>query len=132
MVKRSLSLLKRVFVTIPKLSPTHTRCKIKQWTVPTNTDVTCYDPVIILKCTPDVISNGYRKYETHEPLMIVEAHDEGKLIIYEDFANAAGTGAEEDSSAWLDVGQVIGEIHDDDDDVAETNEWIWQAYTHDE
>ena len=137
MIHRTWNCLRKVHVTIPQLSPTHTRAKIVQWcqdvTRP-NVHLESYDPLLILQCSPDMISEGYRESPTHEPIMIVEAHDEGILTLQD--------GIELDQ--WYKVGTIIGTIDDGDDydnqDKDETKqdhtgakfdgEWLWQAYAH--
>jgi hypothetical protein len=82
------------------------------------TSVESYDPVFILQCSSDLVTEGYRVHQDHEPLMIVEAHDEGKLSLK--------AGIELDK--WYDVGTEIGEIDDGDDDIDDDGEWLWQAH----
>lgn len=82
---------RKALVTIPKLSPTHTKAKILQYAFPTTRSPTafaaftraveCYDPLFVLECTPDVVAEGYREHdgtgqEVH-PIMIVESHEVG-------------------------------------------------------
>ena len=83
---------RKALVTIPKLSPTHTKAKILQYSFPTTRRiptsfvaftraVECYDPMFVLECTPDVVADGYREHdgtgqEVH-PIMIVESHEVG-------------------------------------------------------
>ena len=156
---------RRVKITIPQLSPTHTKAKIYKWCIPvgstanddngkgqqpsqqpsqqqqqqTQDDVVkveCYDPLFILQCSPDVITEGYRKYDTHEPLFIVEAHDEGMVRLRTDMQL-------HDNHTWYDIGDEIGEILDDEQEEEEMNDdgdgdtddkeqWLWQAYSYEE
>jgi pyruvate/2-oxoglutarate dehydrogenase complex dihydrolipoamide acyltransferase (E2) component len=53
--------------------------------------------------------------------MIVEAHDEGTIQFRKDI----------NVGQWYDVGHVIGEIDDGDEDGDEVD-WLWQAYSHEE
>jgi hypothetical protein len=154
MVWRTMACLRRVKVTIPQLSPTHTSAQIVKFCIPdsnnlhhneeatsavtcTPTTATttqrwleCYDPLFVLRCSPDVVTPGYRLHDVgHCPLMIVEAHDEGIFKI------ADGIVLDE----WYDVGHVIGEIDDGDDVDADDDEdddhnrvWLWQAHYHTE
>ena len=128
MFYRTIACLKKAQIKIPQLSPTHTRAKIVRWCIdPTSSagesSIECYDPLFVLKCSPDLVSEGYRKFQDHEPFMIVEAHDEGVVTVRK--------GIELDT--WYDVGTTIGDIDDGedggDDDVSD---WVWQAYSHDE
>ncbi len=109
---------------MPQLSPTHTRAKIIRWCKDTSpgTLVQSYDPLFILQCTPDLVTEGYRQYPDHEPLMIVEAHEEGNITLKD--------GIEMDR--WYNVGTKIGEIDDGDDDEDTNGEWLWQAYSYEE
>ena len=105
-------------ITIPKLSPTHTRAKIVQIVAPNNEHIQEYDPIMILQCSSDVITEGFREYPNHEPVMIIDSQEEGIVCDIQ----------ETDIGKWLEVGTVIGKI-DDDDPV--DGDWIWQAYHHD-
>lgn len=125
MFQRTLIRLRKATITMPQLSPTHTKAKIVQWSVDihqTNPpiQINCYNPLFILQCSPDLITPGFRKYDDHEPLMIVEAHDEGILSINPSIK----------MNEWYDVGTVLGTIDDGDDDPADDSEWLWQAYNH--
>lgn len=136
MIHRTLVCLRKVHVTIPKLSPTHTRAKIVQWCQDVVTRpqyLEAYDPLFILQCSPDMITEGYRESPNHEPIMIVEAHDEGIMNLKD--------GIQLDQ--WYNVGTIIGTIDDgDSDDENDDNhtkdttspnhddEWLWQAYAH--
>lgn len=122
--RSTMTCLRKARVTIPQLSPTHTRAKIVQWcgTVDKNW-VESYNPLFILQCSPDLITEGYRQSPDHEPLMIVETHDEGQLTLDETIQ----------LNQWYDVGTTVGEIDDgDSDDDDNDGEWLWQAYSHGE
>lgn len=127
MFHRTFACLRRAQITIPQLSPTHTKAKIVRWCLPTTSldtvEIASYDTLFVLQCSPDLVTEGYRQAEDHEPFMIVEAHDEGKLTI------DPGISLNE----WYEVGTPIGEIDDDDnEDPDDDGEWLWQAYSHDE
>ena len=82
--QRTMVCLRKAHIRIPMLSPTHTRAKIVRWcletpdgsALPQPTEVESYDPLFVLQCSPDLVTEGYRQHETHEPKMIVEVHDE--------------------------------------------------------
>ena len=141
MIHRTWIQFRKVHVTIPKLSPTHTRAKIVQWCQdwnnrPKSYYLESYDPLFILQCSPDMVTEGYRESPHHEPIMIVEAHDEGIFTLNDGI----------EMHQWYKVGTIIGTIDDGDDDDDEddddddkkkdqtdTNhdaEWLWQAYAH--
>eukprot|EP00577_Skeletonema_sp_RCC1716_P028097 CAMPEP_0113433334 /NCGR_PEP_ID=MMETSP0013_2-20120614/34810_1 /TAXON_ID=2843 ORGANISM="Skeletonema costatum, Strain 1716" /NCGR_SAMPLE_ID=MMETSP0013_2 /ASSEMBLY_ACC=CAM_ASM_000158 /LENGTH=70 /DNA_ID=CAMNT_0000322881 /DNA_START=69 /DNA_END=281 /DNA_ORIENTATION=+ /assembly_acc=CAM_ASM_000158 len=63
-----------------------------------------------------------RKSEGHEPRMLLESLEEGKVVWREDVG--------EDDGQWYDVGMVIGEIVEDDEEEEseDVEEWTWQAY----
>ena len=125
MFHRTLACFKRSRITIPQLSPTHTRARIVQWCLEppfTGQELESYDPLFVLECTPDLLSPGYRVHENHKPLMIVEAHDEGILEMKDDIK----------MNEWMDVGDFIGWIDDGDDDNVDESDWLWQAYSHGE
>jgi len=157
-------------VTIPCLSPTHTRAKIVKFLVDTDAaaaaaasgdegrdggvDVECYTPLMVLQCSPDLVTEGYREHIDHEPQMLIESHEEGRFFFHNDDndnnpkalkTTTATTKIELDK--WYPVGTTIGYIieeddDDDDDDIdgdgdegkdnnnIEDDEWLWQAYSH--
>lgn len=118
---RTVTCWRRAVVTIPKLSPTHTKARIYKWYAQSGSSMECYDPIFVLECSPDLVSNGYRLYDDHKPLMIVESHEEGDLQVNEDIV----------SDKWYKVGDEIGTIDDgDSDDDAYNSEWLWQAYSY--
>ncbi|KAL3940959.1 MAG: hypothetical protein SGARI_000775 [Bacillariaceae sp.] len=127
----------RARVTIPQLSPTHSKAKIMRFCVDDNNVLKssshesggpyleCYDPLFVLECSPDLVTEGYRKHKDHCPHMIVESHEVGTFRLQPDIK----------LNTWYNVGHVLGDIDDgDDDDDGENNEdeWLWQAYNHDE
>ena len=151
----TMACFRKARVTIPKLSPTHTRAKIIRF-CPTGLPppdpsptakapsvyLECTDALFVLECSPDLVTEGFRE-ETEDgrdanPLMIVESHDEGDFR----FLHGESSGDSEGTppitirlDEWYDVGQTIGLIDDgddDDDDDDDTEEWLWQAYSHQE
>jgi hypothetical protein len=168
--------LRKAIVTIPKLSPTHTRAKIIKFCLPvvnvtTTTPVEeeeeeeeeegggvaveCYDPLFVLECSPDLVTEGYREQtitcdggkEDICPLMIVESHEEGILRLLEieishddndddNSNNKNNNNSKLKLNEWYDVGHILGVIDDgdddDDDDDENNDEWLWQAYSHSE
>ena len=54
--------------------------------------------------------------------MIVESQEEGTFRLHPNV----------DMNTWYSVGHVVGEIDDGDDDGDNDDEWLWQAYNHDE
>jgi hypothetical protein len=121
MFQRTLVCLRKARITIPQLSPSHTKARIYKWCVDAsakNKSMECYEPLFVLECSADLVTTGYRLAENHQPLMIVEAHDEGVLKLRGDI----------DTNEWYDVGHEIGEIDDGDDDEEDNAEWLWQAH----
>ncbi|OEU05692.1 hypothetical protein FRACYDRAFT_273649 [Fragilariopsis cylindrus CCMP1102] len=167
----TMTCFRKALVTIPKLSPTHTRAKIikiclphhttttttvvattvKTTTVPEIEDVAvaevpedvvvpveCYDPLFILQCSPDLVTEGYREQTTIKgvsedvcPFMIVESHEEGNLRLLEIIAHTDDNdddGVDDDVDVdnsdnnklqlnkWYNVGHILGVIDDGDDD----------------
>jgi hypothetical protein len=126
-IQRTLPLLRKALVTIPRLSPTQTKAKIYSWgpssLPPTHVECSGYDVFFILQCSPDLVSQEHRVHSNHEPRMLIEAHEEGTVKIYDSVQ----------LDKWYDVGEVIGEIDDgDEEDDSVASEWIWQGYTHNE
>ena len=56
--------------------------------------------------------------------MLLECMEEGVLHWNKDIETL-------DANQWLEVGTIIGEIVDEDDDGGD-EEWKWQAYLHDD
>ena len=151
--RSTMACFRKAQVTIPRLSPTHTKAKIVRFCPPGFLDnaaaaaasstgkpahshpqvyVEVTDTLLILECSPDVVSEEHRE-QTEEgidinPTMIVETHDEG------DFRLIGNDKNEIKLNEWYDVGHVIGSIDDgdDDDDDNDNEEWLWQAYPYKE
>lgn len=127
MIYRTWACWKKALLTIPQLSPTHTKARILQWYIqePLNgTHLEAYDPLFLLECSPDLVTIGYRLSDTHHPKMIVEVHEEGKLQVHQDILTNG-------SDSWYPVGYPLGVIDDGEDDGLEST-WLWQAYLHDD
>ena len=136
----------KVRVTIPKLSPTHTKARIYKWcinpkpttsgTATTKQRVECYDPIFVLQASSDMITEGYRISKNHKPLMIIEAHDEGYLQLDGEFLATDSGAAAGNNEKWYDVGHPIGYIIDEDGEDEDRDDhdgdWLWQAYAHSE
>ena len=129
--RSTMACFRKARVTIPRLSPTHTKARILRFCPPElSTDSSCYleitNALFVLECSPDVVTEAFReKLEDGTdvcPLMIVESHDEG------DFALDATIRTGE----WYGVGERIGTIDDGDDDDDNEEDWLWQAYSHEE
>lgn len=124
----TLTWLRRARVTIPQLSPTHSRAKIVEFLVGTDGGaagrylVESYDPVCVLQCSSDLVTPGYRLHDNHEPIMLVDSQEDGILQIHDDVQ----------LNEWYPVGKEIGVIDDGDDDDDEDGEWLWQAYSHED
>lgn len=56
--------------------------------------------------------------------MLLECMEEGVLHWNKDIETL-------DANQWLEVGTILGEIVDEDDDGGD-EEWKWQAYLHDD
>lgn len=128
MRKTVTNLLARKLITIPRLSPSHTSAKIVKTLVTSGTHVIEYKPVMNLQCSPDIIADpADRVSENHRPIMLLESLEEGTLFWKPEVLQDVGR------DKWYDVGTVLGEIvEDDDNDLEEGSheEWTWQAYVH--
>jgi len=130
-------------VTIPCLSPTHTRAKIVKFLVDTDAaaaaaasgdegrdggvDVECYTPLMVLQCSPDLVTEGYREHIDHEPQMLIESHEEGRFFFHDndsimnngnDDKNPKTTTTATNKielDKWYPVGTTIGYIFEEDD-----------------
>lgn len=63
------------------------------------TSVKCYDVLLLLQCSPDVVNKKHLVAVDHEPFMIVEAHDEGSVRIFDSVT----------LDKWYNAGDIIGE-----------------------
>jgi pyruvate/2-oxoglutarate dehydrogenase complex dihydrolipoamide acyltransferase (E2) component len=114
---RSIPLLLSKRITIPRLSPSHTKVRILRYegNVANGMEVVAYDPIMVVECSPDLVTAGLREspYETLQ--MMIDTQEEGVLrnmkVINE--------------TEWLNVGTEIG-IIDDGDPI--DGDWTWQAY----
>ncbi|KAG7353972.1 hypothetical protein IV203_003328 [Nitzschia inconspicua] len=122
----TLACLRKARVTIPQLSPTHTRARLLEFCFNDegvsdgSVNVSCYDPLFILECSPDMISEGFRKFPDHCPKMLVESQEEGSFRRKLDIK----------LGMWYNVETVVGEIDDGDMDDPSEDKWLWQAYSH--
>ena len=130
--RSTMACLRKARVTIPRLSPTHTQARIVRFCpkglveggkiVP----LECTDALFIVECSPDIVTEAFREQNADGsdvlPMMIVESHDEGDLSL----APKIRLGE------WYNVGETLGWIDDGDDDGDDQDEWLWQAYSHEE
>ena len=100
------------------LSPTHTKVRILRYEVKTGDAVVEYDPVMVVECSPDLVTEGFRERPDEKQRMIVETQEEGNII---------WNNSNVDTTEWISVGTEIG-IIDDGDDI--DGDWTWQAYFH--
>lgn len=115
-------------ITIPQLSPTHTRGRLVRWIARVGQQVQAYDEVFLLQCSSDFVTEAHRETPNETKLMVVDTQDEGMLRDLRPPAVTSLTGGEtnlEEDPDWLPVGTEIG-IIDDGDEV--DGDWIWQAY----
>ena len=115
---------------------------------------------MVLQCSPDLLTEGYREHIDHEPQMVIESHEEGRfflngIIMNNDKDNnnypktsqtaPAITTPKIELDKWYPVGTTIGYIIEDDSDGdvdneegkdntsntdSENDEWLWQAYSY--
>mmetsp|Transcript_40525 Transcript_40525/g.41099 ORF Transcript_40525/g.41099 Transcript_40525/m.41099 type:complete len:194 (-) Transcript_40525:178-759(-) len=151
----TMACLRKATVTIPKLSPTHTRAKIMKFCIPVGLGsdekkgggppegvgsvevvsgilpraIECYDPLFVLECSPDVVTKGYREQteDGHDihPVMIIESHEEGNFHLADDDHDHDVKNSKLKLNEWYDVGHIIGVIDDDDDDDDVENNNEW-------
>ena len=77
-----------------------------------------YDPIFIVECSPDLVSEGYRETPTTQTIMMIDTQEEGVVRDLKDFY----------INQWIPIGTELG-IIDDGDPI--DGEWTWQAYTDD-
>jgi pyruvate/2-oxoglutarate dehydrogenase complex dihydrolipoamide acyltransferase (E2) component len=103
-------------ITLPQLSPTHSQGRIVKFTVREGDSVQAYDPVVVVECSPDLMTEAFRESNAN-PYMIIDTQDEGIVkdlkLFYID--------------TWVPVGTTIGVIEDED---PVDGDWTWQAYIH--
>ena len=114
-------------LTIPQLSPTHTQARILQYLVPTGSEVTACDTVLVVECSSDFVTEAHRQTPDERVQMILETHDDG--VIQWDNDKKKMMNVDDDATVgWLPVGTIVGTI-DDGDPI--DGDWAWQAYKHD-
>ncbi len=106
-------------IVMPRLSPTLTSARIVRWEVQNGDAVTEYDPVLIVECAPDFVTEAFRDYQEQTVIMMIDTQDEG---IIQNLVQSDGT-------TFLPVGTELGMIDDGDPTDAD---WTWQAYLHTE
>ena len=105
-------------MTLPQLSPTHSQGRILRIEVQNGSSVIAYDPIFIVECSPDLVSEGYRETPTTQTIMMIDTQEEGVVRDLKDFY----------INQWIPIGTELG-IIDDGDPI--DGEWTWQAYTDD-
>lgn len=103
--------------SIPKLSPTHTKCRILKWEVAENDYVNENDTVLVVECSPDLYQDHKIDSSPKNTVMVIDTQDEGNV------KNLIPLNTKKNE--WLDVGTQIGLI-DDDEEV--DGDWMWQGY----
>lgn len=106
-------------MTIPRLSPTHTKARVVRFLCEAGESVEEYQPVVILECSSDLVADpADRPSPNHRPTMLLETLEEGSLEKLKDW-----------KGKWMNVGTKIGVI---DDGEEMDGDWSWQAYLHDD
>lgn len=109
-----LSLLSKRIV-IPRLSPTHSSARIIRLEVSNGQEVKAYDPIMILECSPDLVTEAFRDTPNQKVRMMIDTQDEGVVRgLLEDW-----------EGKMIDVGTPVGVI---DDGEPIDGDWTWQAY----
>lgn len=104
---------------MPQLSPSHTTARIIRFEVANNQEVSDYDPLMIVECSPDFITEAFRDTPDQRVQMMIDTQDEGIVQnLLEKF---------EFEGKFLPVGTELGVI-DDGDPI--DGDWTWQAYLH--
>ena len=111
---RTLSLCSKR-ITIPRLSPTHTKAKVTEFLVKNGASIEPYDTVFVVDCSPDFITEGFRDEPDQVVSMIIENQEDGTIKDLD----------ESILGKWLDVDTPIGVV---DDGEAIEGDWTWQAY----
>ena len=118
MIRRTLPVLSKRIV-MPQLSPTHTAARIIRFEVANEQEVSAYDALMIVECSPDLVTEAFRDTQDQKTKMMVDTQDEGVIKdLLDDW-----------EGKWIDVGTELGVI-DDGDPI--DGEWTWQAYLHTE
>jgi hypothetical protein len=100
-------------ITIPLLSPSHTQARILSLEIQNGAQVEAYDTVMRLECSPDFVTEAFRKHEL-ETVIMMDTQEEGVVRNLIDI----------DPTVWLDVGTPVGII---DDGEEPDGDWLWQA-----
>lgn len=117
MLHRTLPLLLSKRIVLPQLSPTHTAARIIRFEVANNEQVSDYDPVMIVECSSDLVTEAFRESPDEKVKMMIDTQDEGTVKnLLQDY-----------EGKFLDVGTELGVI---DDGEPVDGDWTWQAYLH--
>lgn len=102
-------------MTLPQLSPTHSQGRIIKIEVQNGSSVSAYDPVLIVECSPDIITEAHRDSPNHKVIMMIDTQEEGVIRDLKSFY----------IDQWIPIGTELGII---DDGEPVSGEWTWQAY----
>jgi hypothetical protein len=117
MIARTLAVFAK-HITIPRLSPTHTKSRITEFFVKQGDYIKPYDIVFVVECSPDFITDGFRDFPEQQVSMIVENQEEG--VVQELQTDLLGK--------WVYVETPLGIVNDGDEEI--DGDWTWQAYKH--
>lgn len=120
MFRRTLTCLSKRLV-VPQLSPTHTACRLVTLEVSNLQKVEAYDPIMVVECSSDLVTEAYRETPTETLRMMIDTQDEGVVkFTNEDFKN----------KQWCPVGTPVGIIEEEEEPEID-GDWTWQAYLND-
>lgn len=114
MIHRTLALLSKRIV-MPMLSPTLTAARIVRFEVANDQQVVEYDPILIVECSPDFVTEAFRESPDQTVKMMIDTQDEGTIKNL----------LQNHGDKFLPVGTELGVI---DDGEPIDGEWTWQAY----
>lgn len=118
MMFRTLPLLSKRIV-MPMLSPTFTAARIVRFEASNGQQVSEYDPILVVECSPDFVTEAFRDSPDERVKMMIDTQEEGTIQNL----------FEEHGDKFLPVGTELGVI---DDGEPIDGEWTWQAYLHTE
>lgn len=105
-------------MTLPQLSPTHSQGRIIRLEVQDGSNVAAYDPILIVECSADMITEAYREHPNDKLIMMIDTQEEGVIRDLKSFY----------INQWIPIGTELGVI---DDGEPIDGEWTWQAYIDD-
>eukprot|EP00546_Thalassionema_frauenfeldii_P006317 CAMPEP_0178924864 /NCGR_PEP_ID=MMETSP0786-20121207/17566_1 /TAXON_ID=186022 /ORGANISM="Thalassionema frauenfeldii, Strain CCMP 1798" /LENGTH=110 /DNA_ID=CAMNT_0020599627 /DNA_START=41 /DNA_END=370 /DNA_ORIENTATION=+ len=91
-------------ITLPQLSPTHSKARIVRFEVANGDSVTDYDPFMTIECSADMVTEAFRDFPDQQAVMLIDTQEVGIIKgVKHSLINQ-----------WIPVGTELGSIDDGD------------------